>query len=65
MSRFINAFFEERVEQLFDLAALLERIFSSAGLDYRVVGGLATYLYVEESAPEAGRHARRGPGPPA
>jgi hypothetical protein len=33
MSRFINTFFEERVEQLFDLAELVERIFSSAGLD--------------------------------
>src|SRR4051812_34959299 len=53
-----NAFFEERVEQLFDLAALVERIFSSAGLDYRVVGGLATYLYVEEVEPDAGRLTR-------
>ncbi|MGC9952462.1 MAG: hypothetical protein ABSF64_39495 [Bryobacteraceae bacterium] len=50
-----NAFFDERVERLFELAALVERIFSSAGLEYRVVGGLATYLYVEESEPDAGR----------
>jgi hypothetical protein len=50
-----NAIFEERVEQLFELADLAERIFSSAGLEYRVVGGVATFLYVEEAAPDAGR----------
>jgi hypothetical protein len=55
MTDFVNTFFEERVEQLFDLAALVERVFSSAGLDYRIVGGLAAYLYVEEREPDAGR----------
>src|ERR1017187_4305481 len=55
MPALINAFFEERVEQLFELAGLVERIFSSAGLEYRVVGGVATYLYVEEVEPDAGR----------
>jgi hypothetical protein len=52
---FVNTFFEKRVEQLFDLAALVERIFTSAGLEYRVAGGLAAYLYVEEREPDAGR----------
>ena len=55
MPTFVNTFFEERVEQLFNLADLAERIFSSAGLEYRVVGGLAVYLYVEEVEPDAGR----------
>jgi len=55
MAVFVNTFFEERVEQLFDLAGVVERIFSSAGLEYRVVGGLAAYLYVEEVEPDAGR----------
>ncbi|MBI3698583.1 MAG: hypothetical protein HY238_27550 [Acidobacteria bacterium] len=55
MAVFVNTFFEERVEQLFDLAGLVEKIFSSAGLEYRIVGGLAAYLYVEEMEPEAGR----------
>jgi hypothetical protein len=55
MAVFINTFFETRVEQLFDLAGLVEQIFSSAGLEYRVVGGLAAYLYVEEREPDAGR----------
>ena len=43
MAVFVNTFFEERVNQLFDLAELVEKIFSAAGLEYRVVGGLATY----------------------
>jgi hypothetical protein len=46
------------VERLLDLAELVERIFSSAGLDYRIVGGLAAYLYVEELDPDAGRLTR-------
>src|ERR1039457_435303 len=41
--------------QLFDLANLVEQVFASAGLEYRIVGGLATYLYVEEVEPDAGR----------
>jgi hypothetical protein len=52
---FVNTFFEKRVEHLFELAERVEKAFSSAGLEYRVVGGLATYLYVEEVEPDAGR----------
>jgi hypothetical protein len=55
MGVFVNSFFEERVERLFDLAWLVDKIFGAAGLEYRVVGGLATYLYVEESQSDAGR----------
>jgi hypothetical protein len=55
MPVFVNSFFEKRVEQLFELAGVVERIFVSAGLNYRVVGGLAAYLYVEEREPDAGR----------
>ncbi len=54
----VNVFFEKRVEQLLELAAVVERAFSAAGLDYRVIGGLATYLYVEEREPDAGRLTR-------
>lgn len=43
------------MEKLLGLASLVERAFSSAGLEYRVIGGLATYLYVEEREPDAGR----------
>ena len=52
---FVNTFFEKRVEQPFDLARRVEEAFASAGLEYRVIGGLAAYLYVEEAAPDAGR----------
>lgn len=55
MAIFVNTFFEKRVDQLFDLAQRLEQAFSSAGLEYRVIGGLATYLYIEEVEPDAGR----------
>jgi hypothetical protein len=55
---YTNTFFEERLDQLFDLAALVEKAFHAAGIDYRVVGGLAAYLYVEEAQPDAGRLTR-------
>jgi hypothetical protein len=55
---YVNTFYEERLEQLFNLAEVVEKIFSAAGLDYRLVGGLATYFYVEEAAPDAGRLTR-------
>jgi hypothetical protein len=55
---FVNTFFEKRVEQLFELAARVESAFASAGLEYRLVGGLAAYLYVEEADPDAGRLTR-------
>jgi len=55
---FVNSFFETRVEQISDLAQRIEQAFSAAGLEYRVVGGLATYLYVEERDPDAGRLTR-------
>ena len=58
MAVFVNTFFEKRVDRIFDLAERVEEAFSSAGLEYRVVGGLAIYLYVEEREPDAGRLTR-------
>jgi hypothetical protein len=52
---FVNTFFEKRVQDLLDLADGVERLFASAGTEYRVVGGLAAFLYVEEVEPDAGR----------
>jgi len=52
---FVNSFFEKRVDQILDLAGVVETALSSAGIDYWVVGGLAAYLYVEEVEPDAGR----------
>jgi hypothetical protein len=58
VTTYVNSFFEKRVDQLFELAHVVEQIFSSAQLEYRIVGGLATYLYVEEKDPDAGRLTR-------
>jgi hypothetical protein len=55
---YVDTFFEKRVEQLFDLAGRVEAAFAAAGLEYRVIGGLAVYLYVEQAAPDAGRLTR-------
>jgi hypothetical protein len=55
---FVNSFFEKRLEQILELASVVDRALSAADVDYRVVGGLATYLYVEEAAPDAGRLTR-------
>lgn len=46
------------MERLFELAATLEKAFSAAGIEYRLTGGLAVYLYVEEAEPDAGRLTR-------
>ncbi len=37
---------------------LWRQALSAAGIDYRIVGGLAVYLYVEEADPDAGRLTR-------
>lgn len=58
MATYVNTFFETRVEKLFSLAAVVERALAAAGLEYRVVRGLAVYLYVEEREPDAGRRTR-------
>ena len=58
MALYVDTFFEKRVEQLFDLAGRVEAAFAAAGLEYRVIGGLAVYLYVEQAAPDAGRLTR-------
>ena len=55
MSIFVNTFFEERLKDLFSLAARVEKSLGAAGIAYRVVGGLAAYLYVESMEADAGR----------
>jgi len=50
---YVNTFFEKRVKDLRS-GAVGGDAFSQAGLEYRVVGGLAAYLY-EEWEPDAGR----------
>jgi hypothetical protein len=55
VSLFVNTFFEERLQDLLSLAARVKEAFGTAGIEYRVVGGLAAYLYVEEVEADAGR----------
>ena len=54
MPTLANTFFETRVEQLFDLARLVEEIFIAAGVEYRVIGGLAVYLMWRTPSPMRG-----------
>lgn len=58
MAIWVNEFYEVRLERLLKLAETVGKIFSEAGLEYRVAGGLATYFYVEEASPDAGRLTR-------
>jgi hypothetical protein len=54
----VNAFFEERVEQLFELLDRVKALLEKAGVEYRVVGGLAVYLHVNNAEEDAGRLTR-------
>jgi hypothetical protein len=51
----VNTFFEERVEQLFELLERARAVFERAAVDYRLVGGLAVYLHVSKVDEDAGR----------
>ena len=58
VATYVNTFFEDRVRNLFALAEVLGKAFAAANLDYAVIGGLATYLYVETNSPNAGSLTR-------
>lgn len=55
MPIYVNTFFEDRLRELMDLAKRVSDALSSEDIDYRALGGLAVYLYVEEAAIDAGR----------
>ncbi|HLW77929.1 MAG TPA: hypothetical protein VKS01_13120 [Bryobacteraceae bacterium] len=46
-----NTLFENGVERLQDIAARVSQALESAGIPYRILGGYATFLYVEEREP--------------
>lgn len=50
--------YDRHVEQLFDTITRLARALSEAGIEYRVVGGLAVFLHVHERDPLAARLTR-------
>jgi hypothetical protein len=54
----VNTFFENKVDQLFDVAGRLAKALSQAGIEYRVVGGFAAYMHVNEVEPMAARLTR-------
>jgi len=49
---------DRHVEQLFEVLNRLAKAFSQAGIDYRVVGGMAAFLHIEERDPLAARLTR-------
>src|SRR5882724_1886244 len=54
----VNTFFENKVDQLFEGAGRLAEALTRAGIEYRVVGGFAAYMHVNEVEPRAARLTR-------
>jgi len=54
----VNTFFENKVDQLFEVAGRLAEALLRAGIEYRVVGGFAAYMHVNEVEPIAARLTR-------
>src|SRR5215472_13340421 len=54
----VSTFFENKVDQLFEVAGRLAKALSQAGIEYRVVGGFAAYMHVNEVEPMAARLTR-------
>ena len=54
----VNTFFENKVDQLFEVAGRLAKALSQAGIEYRVVGGFAAYMHVNEVEPMGARLTR-------
>jgi hypothetical protein len=50
--------YDRHVEQLFDVLTRLAKAFAQAGIEYRVVGGVAVFLHVHERDPLAARTTR-------
>jgi hypothetical protein len=52
------AAYDNHVEQLFDLLGRVARALADAGIEYRVVGGVAVFLHVASRDPLAARSTR-------
>ena len=50
--------YDRHVQQLFDVISRLARALAQAGIEYRVVGGVAVFLHVHEHDPLAARLTR-------
>jgi hypothetical protein len=49
---------DRHLDQLFEILDRLSKAFAQAGIEYRVVGGVAVYLHVEQRDPLAARLTR-------
>lgn len=54
----VNTFFENKVDQLFEVAGRLAKALSQAGIEYRIIGGFAAYMHVNAIEPIAARLTR-------
>jgi len=54
----VNAHYEKHVAQLVEVAGRFAAALSQAGIEYRIVGGLAVYLHVNTIDPLAARLTR-------
>ena len=52
------AAYDRHVEQLFQTVRRLTQALAQAGIDYRIVGGVAVFLHVSEQDPLAARSTR-------
>jgi hypothetical protein len=52
------AAYDQHLQQLLDTVRRLGQALASAGIDYRVVGGVAVFLHVQERDPLAARSTR-------
>jgi hypothetical protein len=50
--------YDEHVEQLFEVLKRVTSALRAAGIEYRVVGGVAVFLHVSEKDPLAARMTR-------
>ena len=54
----VNSYYEKHVEQLFEIIDRFSSALKQAGIEYRIVGGMAVYLHVNEVDPVAARLTR-------
>jgi len=54
----VNALFEEKLDQLFEAMKRAAALLEEAGVEYQFVGGMATYLHVNQIDPMEARLTR-------
>lgn len=54
----VNSFFETKVDQLFEVLNRLSSLFEDAGINYQLIGGMATYMHVNRIDPMGARLTR-------